>query len=333
MKHITLTTYVGMGLTSTLLLTNSLYAAGNHAGHHMPPANKVQTSNDSPELDCSNPLFANIDVCKGNKLGKMNHGKTAAMDHSKMNHGKTAAMDHSKMGHSMSSIPVSDGSIDAVPMPFPGTMHMVDDPVLTKVMIDRFEIGSKEDSDFPIGLEAGIWIGKDRHKLWLNTEVEAIGSNIEEAELQLLYSRAISPYWDLQAGLRKDFKPKGREWLAIGVSGLAPYYFDIDAALFLGEKGIAGRVSGEYELMLSQKTALIPEAEINFYSKDDPAMGIGSGISDISAGLKLRHEIKRELAPYVGVNWSKKLGKTADFAEEGEDDTNTQIVIGIESWF
>ncbi len=267
----------------------------------------------------------------------------AAMDHSQhqMAIPKAASScspEHEKMGHCKSdkpSIPVSDGAMaENIPMPFPGTMHMVDDPVLTKVMIDRFEI-INADGDKPILLEADAWIGKDLNKLWLKTEIERVGSETEEAELQVLYSRAISPYWDIQAGLRKDFKPEEREWAALSLKGLSPYYFDVDASLFIGEGGrTAARLQGEYELMLTQKAILIPEVELNFYGQDDPAIGIGSGLSDANVSLRFQYEFKREFAPYIGVTWSKMFGDTADFArEEGEDTSDAQVMVGFSAWF
>lgn len=270
--------------------------------------------------------------------------ETPAMDHSQHQmpaaKASTCTPEHEAMGHCKSSdtpaIPVSDGSAaQDIPMPFPGAMHMEDDPTLTKVMINQLEIRKADQGDNPLAWEAEAWVGKDLNKLWLKTEGEKVGSKVEEAELQVLYSRAVAPYWDVQAGVRKDFKPEGREWATVGVKGLAPYFFETDAALFVGDDGrTAARLKGEYEIMLTQKTVLSPEAEINLYGKDDPAMGIGSGLSDASAGLRLRHEFKREFAPYVGVNWSKKFGKTADFSRaDGEKTEDTQFVAGVRLWF
>jgi copper resistance protein B len=252
----------------------------------------------------------------------------------------TCSPEHEAMGHCTSSdkpaLPVSDGSAaENIPMPFPGAMHMNDDPTLTKVMINQLETRQADQGDNPLAWEAEAWIGKDLNKLWLKTEGEKVGSKTEEAEVQALYSRAIAPFWDVQAGVRKDFKPQGREWATVGVKGLAPYHFDVDAALFAGtESRTAARLKGEYEIMLTQKTVLAPEAEINLYSKDDPAMGIGSGLADANVGLRLRHEFKREFAPYIGVNWSKKFGKTADYArDDGEKTQDTQFVAGVRLWF
>jgi copper resistance protein B len=255
------------------------------------------------------------------------------MDHSKMDRTKHAMpMDHSKMNHKP-SIPVSDGSLDHdVPLPY-NVKKMEDDPVLTKFMLDQLEIHDAEDN--PVTWEAEAWIGKDLNKFWLKTEGERVNGENEELEVQALYSRAIAPYWDIQAGLRKDFKPQGREWGVVGLKGLAPYFFETDIALFAGDNGrTAARIQGEYELLLTQKTILTPEIELNLYGKDDPEMRIGSGLSDISIGLRLRHEFKREFAPYIGVEWTKKFGDTADFARtDGNEVSDTQFVTGIRAWF
>lgn len=210
-----------------------------------------------------------------------------------------------------------------------------DDPLLSMLMIDQLEIRSTDGPD-PLVLDGQLWIGKDLNKLWIKTEIERVDGETEEAELQALYSRAVAPFWDVQVGWRRDFRPKPeRDWLAVGVQGLAPYFFEVDAAIFVGKEGrTAARVEAEYEFMFTQRLILSPEIEINLYGKDDPDVGIGSGLSDIEAGLRLRYEYRREFAPYIGINWNRKFGQTADYARaEGEDRQDTQIVAGIRLWF
>lgn len=210
-----------------------------------------------------------------------------------------------------------------------------DDPVLAKVMIDQLEVRSTDGPD-PWVLDAQAWIGHDLNKLWIKTEVEKVGSATEEAELQALYSRAIAPYWDFQVGWRHDFKPDpSRDWLAVGVEGLAPYWFEVDAAVFIGGNSqVAARIEVEYEWMFTQQWVLSPELEVNMHSEDDESTGVGSGVSDLELGLRLRYEVRREFAPYIGVNWTKLFGNTADFArEEGEDTDDFQVVVGVRAWF
>ncbi len=217
-----------------------------------------------------------------------------------------------------------------------------DDPLITMVMADQLEFRQNQDSDTFV-LEGQAWIGKDLSKLWFKSELERVDGETDEAELQALYSRAYAPNWDIQFGLRQDFQLSDDEtsskpeltWAVLGFQGLSPYFFEIDSALFLGENGrSAFRMEAEYELLLTQQLILTPEIEINFYGQNDPSLGIGSGLSDIELGLRLRYEVKREFAPYIGFNWSKKTGKSADFSRNnGDDSEELQWVIGLRAWF
>jgi len=208
-----------------------------------------------------------------------------------------------------------------------------DDPLLSLVNIQKLEV-QDADNNNPAVLEAFGWVGRDLNKLWVKTDVERVNGVTEEAELQLLYSKALYPFWDLQMGWRKDFQPQ-RDWLVIGLQGLAPYLFEVDAALFIGKSGrMAARLDAEYEYLFTQRWILSPEIEMNVYRKDDTAIGIGSGFANLTAGLRLRYEIRREFAPYIGINWDKQFGDTADFSKaSGEDISDTRLVMGIRAWF
>lgn len=208
-----------------------------------------------------------------------------------------------------------------------------DNPMITKVMIDQLEL---RDADNVSAIETQAWIGKDLDKLWLKVDVEKRDGEIEDAELQALYSHAITPYWDIQLGVREDIKPTpSLTWGVVGVHGLAPYFFDVDAALFVrGANETALRLSAEYDLLFTQRLILSPKIEVNLYSQNDVEARTGSGLSDIKTGLRLRYEIRRELAPYVGVNWSKKFGRTADFASaQAEEVATSEWVLGLRIWF
>lgn len=215
---------------------------------------------------------------------------------------------------------------------------MEDDPLLFSLMVDKLEMRSADGSN-PVEWDADAWVGKDLNKLWFKTEGEYRDEIIEKAEFQALYSRAVDPNWDMQVGARKDtYQEPGkpdRNWLALGFKGLAPYNFEVDAALFLGEEGRSSlRFKTEYEILLTQKLVLVPELEMDFFGTNDPATQTGSGLSETELGVRLRYEIKREFAPYIGVNWSKLWGKTADYArEEDEDFDDVQFVTGISFWF
>ena len=210
-----------------------------------------------------------------------------------------------------------------------------DDPLLGKFMLDKLEIRDAEGKN-PLIWEAEGWLGKDLNKLWLKSSGERIDGKIEESETELLYSRAIAPFWDAQIGIRHDeVDNESRDYGTIAIKGLAPYYFETDASLSFGKNGQTKlNASAEYEVMFNQQLILSPEVEFNAYGKDDVAMGVGSGLSNIEAGLRLRYEIKREFAPYIGVNWNKKFGTTADIAQSnGQDISNTQLVAGLRAWF
>lgn len=180
--------------------------------------------------------------------------------------------------------------------------HGEDDPLLVMALIDQLELQNAH-RDSSLAWDMQGWIGKDVNKLWIKTDGERVGGDSEDAELQFLYSKAVAPYWDFQVGVRHDFEPSpSRSWAAIGFQGLAPYFFETDATLFIGDSGrTALRLQAEYDLLLTQRLILTPEIEVNLYGQDDPAIGIGSGLSDIEAGLRLRYEIRREFAPYIGV--------------------------------
>lgn len=210
----------------------------------------------------------------------------------------------------------------------------VDDPMLVMLMLNQLEKDVRNgDAD---SWSAQGWIGYDLNKLWIKTEGERDDGDTESAEIQALYSRAIAPNWDVQAGIKLDSLPgSSQQWGVIGVQGLAPYYFEIDTALFVGEGGdTAFRFEAEYELLLTQKLILTPEVEANFYGQNDIERGRGSGLSSVEAGLRLRYEIVREIAPYIGINWSKSYGNSADYAiAAGRDASDTQWVVGIRAWY
>lgn len=209
-----------------------------------------------------------------------------------------------------------------------GDMHT--DPWLTYARVDQFEWRGGDD-DSIMAWDVTAWTGKSIDKLWFNADGERVRGHTERAEVQLLYGHAISSYWDVQAGVRSDIDPMpDQHWASFGVRGLAPYFFDVDAQLFVADHGRTGaRLSAEYELMLTQRLVLVPDFEINAYGKDDVERGIGSGFSSLEAGLRLRYEIVREFAPYVGLTHERKLAGTADMAN---DDSETVLVIGISAW-
>ena len=218
------------------------------------------------------------------------------------------------------------------------------EPRFTRVIVDQLEVRDSDEGTV-MAWEASGWHGGDLNKLYFSTEGERLmdpehdgeDASTEAAETRLAWNRAFAPFWDWQLGVRRDWQPDdpNRDWASIGVQGVAPYLFEVDANLFIGEEGLTNlRLEAEYELLLTQKWILVPEIEANLYGKDDPELGIGDGLASLEAGLRLRYEIRREIAPYIGVNWEKQYGDTADMtrAAGGKTEEGT-VVAGIRFWF
>jgi copper resistance protein B len=181
------------------------------------------------------------------------------------------------------------------------------------------------------------FVGGDINRLWLKSEGEGVfREGVETAEVQALYSRAIGPYFNLQAGVRHDFQPSPtRTYATVGFEGLAPYMFEVEGAVFLSNKGeLLGRLEGYYDQRITQRLILQPRVELNLSAQDVPQLRLGSGLTDAELGLRLRYEISRQFAPYVGVSYEAKTGRTADFARfDGKDPTTTSFVAGVRFWF
>ena len=186
------------------------------------------------------------------------------------------------------------------------------------------------------------WYGGDINRLTVKTEGEGrFGANgspggVDEAEVQALYSRAIDPYFNAQVGIRQDLgRGAKRTYATVGFEGLAPYWFEVEGALFLSDKGdVLGRLEGYYDQRLTQRLVLQPRVEFNLAAQDVPASRIGAGLSTAEIGLRLRYEIKRQFAPYVGISWERKVGQTGRYARaDGEDAESKGLVVGIRVWF
>jgi copper resistance protein B len=205
------------------------------------------------------------------------------------------------------------------------------------VMLDRFEYGDSDDGDNRLW-DAQAWYGGDYNKLYFKTEGEGnTGEALETAELQLLYDRLIAPFWSLQAGVRHDVRPSAADvsYVAFGVQGLAPQWFETDVAAYVSEDGdVSVRGEFEYDLLLTQRLVLQPRLEINASLDDAPELGIANGLNSTEVGLRLRYEMRREFAPYVGVRWERLYGDTRDLASaEGEPLSKTSLIIGVRAWF
>jgi copper resistance protein B len=210
-----------------------------------------------------------------------------------------------------------------------------DNPLLFMLDVQELEFRDTYDGEAFVW-RGQAWLGRDRDKALLKSRGESNSDSTEEFELQALYSRAIDRYWDLELGLRHDFQPvKDRQWLVMGLQGIAPFFIQTDAAFFLGDSGRTGiRIRGSYEMLLTNRWELQPEVELNWYGKDDEVNGIGSGISNLEASLRLRYIFSRKFIPYAGLSWEKGLGDTAGYIEAGGgDSSDIQALAGFRFWF
>lgn len=255
----------------------------------------------------------------------------AAMDHASMNHGAESAAP----SQPRTPIPVVTDADRAAAAPPSGGHPAHDNNIQHYVLLDRLE---GWDADPGAGTAWAIqgWLGTDLDRLWLRSEGERADGRTESADVEVLYGRSVARWWDVVAGVRHDFNPGGsQDFAAIGVMGLAPYMFEVQATGYIGESGqTAARIEVEYEMLLTNRLVLQPVVEADFYGRDDERRGIGSGLSTAEAGLRLRYEITRRFAPYVGIVHERAFGGTADFRrEEGEDVDDTRIVAGFRIWF
>jgi copper resistance protein B len=214
-------------------------------------------------------------------------------------------------------------------------MDMADNASLGMLLIDQLEAFHGRGANGQ-SWEAEGWYGNDENKLWVRTEGERSRGKLEDGDLEAFWNHNIATYWSTQLGARQDLGegPK-RSWAAFGVQGLAPYWFEVEATGYVGASGrTAARLRADYEMLFTQRLILQPEAEINLYGKNDPQRRIGSGVSDVQFGLRLRYEIRRQFAPYIGVNWVRRIGTTADYARQDHQPIlDRQIVAGVRLWF
>ena len=205
------------------------------------------------------------------------------------------------------------------------------------VLVERLEARFPTDGgDTGYVWDAQGWYGGDINRFVLKTEGEGeFGGELEDAEIQALYSRAIGPFFDLQAGVRFDPEPDTRGHLVVGVQGLAPYMFHVDGALFLSDKGdLTARIEAEYDQKITQQLILQPRIEIEASAQDIPEREIASGITKVEPGLRLRYEFVPEFAPYIGVEYEAKTFGTADLARAGgEGPDGVKLLVGLREWF
>jgi len=213
-------------------------------------------------------------------------------------------------------------------------LTLADEHPFYALLGDRLEYNEQANAGV---FDLQAWYGTTFDRLVIKTEGDFSEGSIEENQTDILWSHAVSAYWDTQAGVRLDYNKEGenRQWLAFGLQGLAPYWFEIDMTAYVGERGnTAFTLEAEYELLLTQKLIIQPRAEITLYGKNDKQNDLGSGLSSSAIGFRVRYEFTRQFAPYIGIEWSNKFGNTADYAiSSGQSSNNTAFVAGIKFWF
>lgn len=230
------------------------------------------------------------------------------------------------------------GAALAAALAWPATAEDGHGPtIFSQVMVEQAEYRYEEDGEESFAWDADAWIGSDFNKLRLKGEGELAleDEEVEEAELQALYSRNIGDFFDAVIGVRYDLEPEETAFGVIGLQGTAPYRFEVDTALFISDEAdVTGRFEAEYEILVTQKIVLQPSFETNLGFEEVGGSGLGVSFDDVELGLRLRYEIVRELAPYVGINWERALGNAADdLRDEGESVDAFSGVAGLRFWF
>lgn len=304
-------------------------AATDHAGmdHSMMDHSRMEDSANEPR--------------KAERAG----AKPSGMDHSSMDHSSMSSMQTSKSSGAADPgkgttaprepiPPVTQAERDAAFSPLSHQMTHASS-INSYVLFNRLETGDAKHGSAQ-SWEGLAWIGNDTDRLWLRSEGEREDGRTESADLEVLYGRSLSPWWDLVVGAKQDVRPgPSRTWAAIGVQGLSPYKFEVQATAYLGDSGhTALNLEAEYELLLTNRLILQPLVELELRGRDDPRRGTGSGLSTAEAGLRLRYEVTRQFAPYVGVTWERAFGGTADARREhGDAIDDTRFVAGLRFWF
>lgn len=327
-------------LPPAALLATPAFAQSGHQGHDMP----AKQAEPTPSLP-ANDRHAGHDMGAAKAQPAAGEPAAEAID-------PHAGHD---MGSSPAEMPATD-EVGSAPAPPPPGDHAADaifgGDIMARsrkelayevggmgyslVTLDLLEVGIQKGRE-TYRFEGEAFTGGNINRFGVKFEGEgAFGGRLDDLELQALYSRAIAPYWNLQAGVRYDLKPDpSRTYLVAGIEGIAPYWFKVNAAGFVSNKGeVRARMEASYDQRITQALILQPRIEANFAFQDIRAIGVGSGLTDFEAGLRLRYEIEQEIAPYVGVEWRKQTGATARFSRAtGEDPETISLVAGIRIWF
>jgi len=248
-----------------------------------------------------------------------------------MKHGETMSK-----APPIGSLPSSDGAAPEGYAAYGVTLRMHDDPLLAKLQIDNLESAHSSDGANSQQWDGRFWVGHNLNKLWIRSEGSRAKGRIEEGDVEALWGHAVSPFWNLMAGVRHDLGTgPTRNWAAFGFQGIAPYEFEFEATAYAGPSGrTAFRLKTSQDWLFTQKLILTPELDLNAYGRADPRRDLGAGVSDASLSFRLRYEFSRKFAPYIGYSWVRKFGATAGMARAaGRPVSDRQILMGVRVWF
>jgi len=298
-------------------------------------------------------VFALAPPLAAAQAAQMDHAGMTGMDHGSMDHGQAPSpdspeshqgMDHAEANHDalaadappVGSLPASDGEGPRGYDSYGIHPHMMDNAPTWQVLFDKFGASRNRDGQNALEWDGRFWLGTATDRLLVKSEGERESGGGSDGKVEAFWSHAISPFWDLQLGARRDIGagPK-RNWAAVGVEGLLPYNIELTATAYAGPSGRSAlALKAEYDLLLTQRLIFTPELQASVYGKNDPQRGIGSGLSQGSLSLRLRYEVTREFAPYVGVSFERKFGQTASYASDaGESRSQAAVIAGVRFWF
>lgn len=324
-----------LDLTAAVLLTVGIAPAWSqvtdHTSHNpatKPAATQAPAKSTDPHAGHHPPA--------AEKSSMESHADHTGMDHASMGHPSGANEDLSSTAPPRKPIPVVTPADRTAAFPDLAEHVAHGTSIHSYWALDRLEAWDADEDGTGVGWEAKGWVGSDLNRLWLRSAGERLDGSTESADVELMYGRAIARWWDAVAGVRHDFGAgPSRTYAALGVIGLAPYKFEVEATVYVGESGQVGLgAEAEYEMLFTNRLIGQWLVEAEAWSKDDPAAGIGSGLSSVEAGFRLRYEFHRQFAPYVGVVWERTYGSTADQRRaQFEDTDDTRLVAGVRIWF
>jgi copper resistance protein B len=325
----------------------ALPATSQHAGHQASPSSASSQEKATPDSHAGHAMpipaeksrpSTNVPTAQGRSQDQLPAGQDhTSHQNMSMNPGKAEDL---PVGQQPAPMPIPLGAADTIfGAPAMGAARGVlasehGGAFLWKLMADQAEYRAGPEGG-GYGWDAEAWFGGDIHRLVVKSEGQGSGrGGLEEGEVQALYSRAVAAYTDIQFGVRQDVNSNAATYAVFGAETILPYWLKAEAALFISNDGDAfARLEGTYDLMITQRVVLQPNVELNFAMQDVPTAMIGSGLSELTAGLRLRYDVARQFSPYIGVNFDRKLGGTIGmYRAAGEEIEATSFVVGIRAF-